>query len=108
MMLVQKRSQDIIQDADVCLRRKQDFPTVPALMINGKAMKIINKLWHIIKGTIFNIIGKNKSISNERLCICNECEELIKSKIGNYCGICGCLLSSKTKVIEEHCPNDKW
>lgn len=34
--------------------------------------------------------------------ICNKC----KDKDGAWCGICGCLLDAKTRVPEEHCPNN--
>lgn len=71
-------------------------------------MKVMIKLWHIIKGTFYNIIGKNKQLSSTRMKICNQCECRLNTKLGDFCGECGCLLTSKTKVREEKCPNDKW
>ena len=71
--------------------------------------KILAKINNIIKGTYFNIFNKHKDIATPRLLICNKCTEQINVKnVGNFCNICGCLLESKTTVLEEHCPNDKW
>lgn len=72
-------------------------------------MKIITKILNIIKGTYFNIFNKHQDIATPRLLICNKCTNQISiDNVGKFCDICGCLLTSKTTVIEEHCPNGKW
>ncbi len=36
--------------------------------------------------------------------ICKKC----KYKDDKWCGVCGCLLDAKTRVIEEKCPMKLW
>lgn len=71
--------------------------------------KMVNKFKNIIIGTYNNIFNKNNIISKPRLEICNICEYKVKVKgIGDICGICGCILKSKTTVDNEKCPKNKW
>lgn len=56
-----------------------------------------------------------QQVSNERLAICNACEEHSSNK-KNYktmrpdahCAECGCTLSAKTKCLTCECPLSKW
>lgn len=59
---------------------------------------------NILKGFWNKFANKEKNLSNIRMNICNKC----KDKDGAWCGICGCLLDAKTRVPEEHCPNNLW
>jgi len=54
-------------------------------------------------------------VSNERLAICNACEEHSSNKkdyktmrIDAHCAECGCTLSAKTKCLTCECPFKKW
>ena len=54
-------------------------------------------------------------VSNERLAICNACEEHSSNKkdyktmrIDAHCTNCGCTLSPKTKCLTCECPLKKW
>ncbi|HUB92166.1 MAG TPA: hypothetical protein VMA74_20750 [Dyella sp.] len=46
----------------------------------------------------------------QRLAVCRTCSErgfapVIKSEI---CKKCGCFLIAKTKLLDSHCPLNKW
>jgi hypothetical protein len=54
-------------------------------------------------------------VSQERLAICNACEEHSSNKKDNkslrpdaHCVECGCTLSAKTKCLTCECPLKKW
>lgn len=54
-------------------------------------------------------------VSNERLTVCNECEEHSSNKknyktlrLDAHCTNCGCTLSAKTKCLTCECPLKKW
>lgn len=54
-------------------------------------------------------------ISNERMSICNTCEEHSSNKKeytslrpDAHCTNCGCTLSAKTKCLTCECPLKKW
>jgi len=54
-------------------------------------------------------------VSNERLAICQACEEHSSNKkdyktmrIDAHCTECGCTLSAKTKCLTCECPLKKW
>jgi hypothetical protein len=54
-------------------------------------------------------------VSQERLAICNVCEEHSSNKkdykslrIDDHCTECGCMLSAKTKCLTCECPFKKW
>lgn len=70
---------------------------------------LLTKFKHIILGTYYNMTNKKTEISYPRLQICKTCENnKIQLCFGNYCDICGCILKSKTRVIDEKCPVNKW
>lgn len=92
-------------------------------------LKIMNKIGQIIEGTINNVFNKNENLQQERMKICYKCP-LYSSKFGGQCNNrlwlnvetgdislvrqqgyirgCGCVLNSKTRVPEAHCPAGKW
>jgi hypothetical protein len=54
-------------------------------------------------------------VSQERLAICNVCEEHSSNKkdykslrVDDHCTECGCMLSAKTKCLTCECPFKKW
>lgn len=54
-------------------------------------------------------------VANERMSICNACEEHSSNKKGYssmridaHCTDCGCTLSAKTKCLTCECPLKKW
>lgn len=54
-------------------------------------------------------------VSNERLAICNNCEEHSSNKkdyktlrLDAHCTNCGCTLAPKTKCLTCECPLKKW
>lgn len=71
--------------------------------------KALVKIRNILIGNINNLFGWNKEISNPRMEICNRCEYAREIfKFGKICDLCGCILSSKTTVENEHCKLNKW
>lgn len=75
--------------------------------------------WRILKGMINYVIkpAKVEIVSRQRTKICMSCLEVDKkgdkcfaSGTQPCCGICGCSLKFKTRVLEERCPatNPKW
>lgn len=76
---------------------------------------VLNKVSNIIEGTtkfIFNI-DSDDTIIKDRLTMCSNCPNknpLVK--IGNStlynCNLCKCIIQSKVRVKEEHCPINKW
>lgn len=85
----------------------------------------------IVTGSVNNILKKKQDLYIKRMLICKQCklfkidnifgaicnsnlylnpitdEVSTKEKIG-YKNGCGCILGSKTRVPESHCPLDKW
>jgi len=57
---------------------------------------------------IFNKnIGKVETIiAEERLSICQGCEEYLSTT--HQCRRCGCIMNLKTKLPNASCPLDKW
>jgi hypothetical protein len=45
-----------------------------------------------------------KDMSESRLSVCNDCTK----RLGFICGVCGCVLTAKTKVVNEKCPIGEW
>lgn len=71
-------------------------------------LKIIKKMWNIIKGTYYNIFNKKQILADKRLNVCNKCEHKTPTFLGDACGLCGCILDSKTRVQDEQCELEKW
>lgn len=72
-------------------------------------VKLVKKIWNIIKGTYFNITRKHQDAADVRLAICKKClnSEHVKG-FGDICTLCGCILESKTRVEDEKCEMNKW
>lgn len=85
----------------------------------------------IIRGTVNNLLNKEEELYNQRINICHECKLLNKTKLfGEICNSnlylnpitneisvnpkegfkngCGCVIASKSRVKEAHCPVGKW
>lgn len=85
----------------------------------------------IIEGTVKNILNQDENLYLERIAVCRQCKLLTKDKIfGDTCNPslylnpitnetsltpkvgfesgCGCILRSKCRVREAHCPLKKW
>jgi len=59
----------------------------------------------ILKGWAKAILNQHTEVGDQRMAVCNSCPN--KTAIGT-CAICLCPLITKTKVLEEACPADKW
>ena len=67
------------------------------------------KLKNIFLGTWWNITKQKNDLAKQRLDICNNCDLKLRITKNEYiCSSCGCLLSSKTRVKDEHCDLNKW
>tara|TARA_R100001198_G_C5231725_1_gene210724 strand:+ start:897 stop:1193 length:297 start_codon:yes stop_codon:yes gene_type:complete len=59
-----------------------------------------------------NLKDKIVEVSNERMDICNSCENHSKNhktvRPDAHCVSCGCTLSAKTKCLSCSCPINKW
>lgn len=84
--------------------------TVPEIMKKlPEALTVISKIIPIIKGWFCKIFNKNKELANERIAICEQCEHIEHIDIvGDICAKCGCVLSAKARVKDEHCILNKW
>lgn len=69
---------------------------------------ILNHPINIIKGNWYRLINKHYWLYYARYARCKHCKELEDTPIGEVCGLCGCPLDSKLRVIEEKCELDKW
>jgi len=45
-------------------------------------------------------------IYQQRMQICNSCEEFVKTL--KVCKSCGCFMPAKAKIANLRCPKDKW
>jgi hypothetical protein len=61
----------------------------------------------IIKGITNHVLDGETKESIRRIAICNSCEHIKESALGDKCNLCGCLLKFKTKS-DSKCPIDKW
>ena len=72
-------------------------------------MNIFKKLKNILLGTWWNITKQKNELAEKRLIICESCEHRKRITKNEYiCDQCGCVLSSKSRVYEEHCKLNKW
>jgi hypothetical protein len=61
-----------------------------------------------------NTLLKRKAIEDvaaDRRKICDSCPSKKRNcapMISECCGVCGCSLSFKTRVLTEKCPSNKW
>lgn len=84
----------------------------------------------IIKGSFNNLLNKEEDLYKERIAICDDCKLMIEVTVfGKVCNSnlylnqvtnetstvqkpgfkngCGCVLASKNRVKEAHCPLNK-
>lgn len=64
-----------------------------------------------IAKSILNVDIANNEIIEARRKICINCEFRIKGNNENSlgkCGICGCFIYHKTRLLEEKCPKNYW
>lgn len=72
-------------------------------------MYSIKMIKNILIGWFNSIFDRNKKLSEERMEICNKCNEKTRITKNIYiCGLCGCVLDSKTRVKDEKCELNKW
>lgn len=64
----------------------------------------MKKIQNIIIGWWFWITNQYRFIAQDRLKVCAKC---IHRK-GFLCGLCGCVLQAKARLIDEKCPANKW
>lgn len=64
---------------------------------------------HIIVGWYNKLFKRNNELYRTRMLICEPCEFRKKiTKKESICSQCGCVLSAKLRVNEEHCVLNKW
>ena len=90
----------------------------------------MKKATDIIKGHLKELFGSNSNLSKERLEICKECPIFIQTSYGPVCDSkqwisddgttsstsaksgykrgCGCRLTAKTTLKDNHCIVNKW
>jgi hypothetical protein len=66
--------------------------------------EILNGWGNLAKHAIGILDDDTKSISENRLEICNSCE----FRQNNICGECRCFLPAKVLSMDSKCPKDKW
>jgi hypothetical protein len=107
--------------------------TLARWWINGRIYRrnVSMAIDQIIKGTLNNILNRETELYTQRVAICHNCDLLTESKIfGMICNPnlylnpitnqvsynakpgfkngCGCVIGSKARVKEAHCPLGKW
>lgn len=74
-----------------------------------KIQKVVEKIMSIIQGWYYKLTNKNTELANRRISICNACEHRITiDVVGDICARCGCVISAKARVEDEHCELNKW
>lgn len=53
-----------------------------------------------------NVERASEEVAEARMDTCNKCPELIS--LTKQCKQCGCLMASKTKLLQATCPLGKW
>lgn len=94
--------------------------------IYGRNYNMLN-INQIVNGTIKNLLNKDEALYLQRIAICHKCKLLKKDKIfGEVCNSqlylnpktnevskepkpgfangCGCIMNSKARVEQAHCP----
>ena len=72
----------------------------------GKLKSGAKSLFTIAKNAVKGVDQSvPKEVAEERLSICNSCENLTVTK---QCNICFCFIHAKSKYRQEHCPLFKW
>lgn len=73
---------------------------------------LLRTLNNIIHGWYYYIVGKNKSLYNERMKVCRGCPlnstNFYKEKGIEHCTICSCPLNAKLRVPDQECPHGLW
>lgn len=78
-------------------------------MVKKWIKAIFTKPLVILKSIYFRLFNKNEYMYRKRLQICNKCEDKMTIKlVGDICAQCGCILSQKTRIIDEKCDLCKW
>lgn len=77
---------------------------MPNVNIRTNLQIIILRIIDIFVGTFNNVFKLNNKLSEARLKICNRCRK--KNKY--TCSLCGCILTSKTRLKSAECPLGKW
>lgn len=88
----------------------------------------IGNIADIIKGHINEFFNKESQLSEERMSICRNCPLFLETALGPICNPnlyikgdlvsthplegykkgCACRLSAKTRLKNDHCPDNKW
>lgn len=83
--------------------------------------KSLKKIWQnkasILEGIKNNLFRQEdiENVASVRMEVCNKCEH--KDNVGSECvlkgtqpccGLCGCSLKLKLRVLHEECPAGKW
>ena len=57
---------------------------------------------------VFGVFKRGNRLDPElveqRRTVCDVCPD----RAGPVCGVCGCVLALKTKLVGESCPRDRW
>lgn len=56
----------------------------------------------------FDEAHEDYTLSEQRIKICDECEDLKISLSIKRCGVCQCVLKVKTLFKSQECPKGKW
>lgn len=66
----------------------------------------MSRLKEIAKQAINGIIPlSNEELAVERMKVCEECEHFSTMR---RCGLCGCFMDFKVKMLHSECPKDLW
>jgi hypothetical protein len=70
----------------------------------SKISEILNGWGNLAKHAIGILDEDTKTISENRLEICNDCE----FRKTDFCDECGCFLPAKVLSMDSECPKNKW
>jgi hypothetical protein len=77
---------------------------MPNVSIAINLRVVVLRIFSIAIGTFKNIFKLDSELSSARLRVCNICTDRDNSR----CGLCGCVLESKTRLKSAECPLGKW
>jgi hypothetical protein len=74
----------------------------------SKTKEILTTTKHIAQGFSRLARGQKSAFTDDRIRVCQKCEDNYWIGRTLWCKICKCFVPAKARVQEEKCPLDKW
>jgi len=73
-----------------------------------KTRRFGTKIAHIVQGNARWALGIKYEFTDDRVRICQRCEDNYWIGRSLWCSICKCHVPAKARIKEENCPLGKW